>query len=472
MRAGLLTAMALGLFAVPAAAAPLGWRGDGTNRYPAAQPPLTWSTTENVRWSAELPAPGNASPLVVKGRVCVTAEPTTILCADADTGQLRWRREVSVVDALEPAEAARVRAVLAEADALGRQIEERQAELDRLKRSARRKGGADGRQRLEALSAELEALKTRYDTSADYRTPREIAVVGTASSSPASDGESVFAVFGNGVVARFDLDGKLLWAKWFGVPSEEMNGYFRGQAASPLLVAGRLIVPLRKLRALDPATGRELWKSVDYRDFGTPTVTRLGGVEVVVTPSGEAVRVSDGKVLGRGLGAVYYVGPIVEDGRAYFVGSASDVELSTRGHARARAVKLPASGESVSGAELWDAELDRERYYGTPLLHAGRLHLLNRYDLFTVLDAATGRQLEQRTLPFQPGQVFPSLVLAGDHLFAGKETGEIVVLEAAPPFRQVALNKLEELRSTPVFEGRRIYVRGAKRLWCLESAAK
>ena len=37
----------------------VGWRTDGTGRYPDAAPPLRWSKTENVVWKVALPGRGS-----------------------------------------------------------------------------------------------------------------------------------------------------------------------------------------------------------------------------------------------------------------------------------------------------------------------------------------------------------------------------------------------------------------------------
>src|SRR4051794_31083865 len=40
------------------------WRGPtGDGRSPEKDAPLTWSRTENVRWKAPLPSPGNSTPV-------------------------------------------------------------------------------------------------------------------------------------------------------------------------------------------------------------------------------------------------------------------------------------------------------------------------------------------------------------------------------------------------------------------------
>jgi outer membrane protein assembly factor BamB len=63
--------------------------------------PVKWSTTENVRWKAELPGRGVSSPVIASGRVYITAASgykqgrLHVLCFDASTGAKRWERQVA-----------------------------------------------------------------------------------------------------------------------------------------------------------------------------------------------------------------------------------------------------------------------------------------------------------------------------------------------------------------------------------------
>ena len=58
----------------------VGWRMDGSGRYPDATLPATWSVTDHVLWATSLPAWSNASPVLVGERIFVCAEPSTLLC--------------------------------------------------------------------------------------------------------------------------------------------------------------------------------------------------------------------------------------------------------------------------------------------------------------------------------------------------------------------------------------------------------
>jgi outer membrane protein assembly factor BamB len=60
--------------------------------------PATWSEKENVRWKIELPGKGVSNPVIMNGRLFVTAcsgpdnERLHVLCFDANTGKKLWER--------------------------------------------------------------------------------------------------------------------------------------------------------------------------------------------------------------------------------------------------------------------------------------------------------------------------------------------------------------------------------------------
>jgi outer membrane protein assembly factor BamB len=61
--------------------------------------PLHWGPTNNVRWKATLPGPGNSSPIVSHGRVFVTCaedsgKKRNLYCFDRRTGKQLWMRTV------------------------------------------------------------------------------------------------------------------------------------------------------------------------------------------------------------------------------------------------------------------------------------------------------------------------------------------------------------------------------------------
>src|SRR5271156_138855 len=81
----------------PSPERPFGWRGDGSGRFPEADPPTSWSDTKNVRWSAVV-GPGYSSPILTDKRVFVASEPDQLLCIDRGDGKVRWKLQIKPAD--------------------------------------------------------------------------------------------------------------------------------------------------------------------------------------------------------------------------------------------------------------------------------------------------------------------------------------------------------------------------------------
>ncbi|HEX6884769.1 MAG TPA: PQQ-binding-like beta-propeller repeat protein [Planctomycetota bacterium] len=87
-----------------------------------------------------------------------------------------------------------------------------------------------------------------------------------ATPTPTTDGERVIAYFGSFGLVAYDLAGDELWRRALPVPKNTF-----GTAASPVIAGGKLVFVSDAnegsfLEALDPATGRTLWK-VDRARF-------------------------------------------------------------------------------------------------------------------------------------------------------------------------------------------------------------
>jgi outer membrane protein assembly factor BamB len=380
----------------------VGWRTDGRGFYPDAEPPTAFSPTENVVWAAPMPSWSNACPVVLGDRVFTSAEPDLLIAVDKTSGKVLWERACPIG---------------------------------------------------EALISEEQARETPAKTHAHN---------GFTSSTPVTDGKRVFAVMGSGVVAAYDLDGERLWMKFVEKPLHPW-----GHCASPLLVGDRLIVQYETMLALDPATGEEVWRqpaekwpSQRKKKWGTATPTRIGDVDVVVTVTGNVIRVDNGEVLFFDLAAVTYSSPLIVDGVAYFIGAK-----------KGRAVRLPDSLEGEPEL-LWETVTVKDRYYGSPALKDGVLYAIARAGQFSAFDAKTGEEIYQQKLLLAATEkeinaTYTSITVAGEFLFFTGMDGSVVVVTPGREFREVARLKVETaLRSTPVFEGKRVYLRAPGHLYC------
>ena len=82
-------------------------------------------------------------------------------------------------------------------------------------------------------------------------------------------------------------------------------------------------------------------------------------------------------------------------------------------------------------------------------------------------DAASGEVVYDQKLGFT-GTSYPSITLAGEHLFASSDSGDTVVFIPGREYKEVARNSLAVgFRSTPVFNGSRMYIRTLEDVVCI-----
>ena len=246
-------AIAAGALAVPKPS--VGWRNDGSGRYPLATPPLQWSDTKNIVWTTKIGANKYSSPIVADHKIFLVADPALLFCVNAADGKILWQKSNGFADLPDPIEG---------------------------------------------------------------KLPRSPA--GNTTPTPVCDGQFVYAVFGTGIVACYDMQGERKWIQHFNLkPATEY-----GRATSPVLVGGKLLVTLSYLIAIDTETGKQVWQNKAVPElYGTPIAVKIDGADAVVMPSGQVVRVQDGKILAAGLGGLNFASPIVQDDTVYLIQTGS-----------------------------------------------------------------------------------------------------------------------------------------------------
>jgi outer membrane protein assembly factor BamB len=271
---------------------------------------------------------------------------------------------------------------------------------------------------------------------------------------PVTDGKNVFVAFSNGVVASYSLDGKRHW-----LSKVEPAKLTYGPSASPVLAGGKLLVDGARLTALDPATGKELWKAEVETHYGSPAVFTLNGTLLAVNAKGAIIRISDGAVLAKdiapGLQGDQSPSPIVQGNTVYFT------------YLRCCAVKLSMADGKIRTEELWDQDLPGA-IIASPILKDGLLYVVpGGQPVYHVLEAATGKVLLEKPLELDPN-IYPSLTLAGKYLFLGNDKGTMLVLEPGKEFKQVQKNELADgSGASPVFSGSQLFLRGGEFLYCI-----
>jgi outer membrane protein assembly factor BamB len=253
MKTSLLCSFSLALLSLSPALAENwpNWRGpnqDGSTT--AKNLPAKFSKTEGVKWAVDVPGMSASCPVIIGDKVFLTApveaeKKLVGLCYDANTGKELWRKVV-----------------------------------------------ADG---------------LRWDDRSNMANP-----------SPTADAERVVFLFSNAQLAAYSHSGDLLWKR----DLTETHGAFGTQwtyGSSPLLDGGKLYIQVLQrnetfefqgfpkgtpgkdmasyILALDPATGKDLWKVIRPSDavsesleaFSSPVITTHEGKRTLLIVGGDCV---------------------------------------------------------------------------------------------------------------------------------------------------------------------------------------
>ncbi len=445
---------------------PIGFRTDGTGRYLNADPPLEWSPDKNVIWKIDL-AKSNAIPVILGEKLFTCAEPCILICVDKSDGKILWQGESRFDEIkLTEKEKSQFEVERRQADQLNKQlsaINKQNSELRKLLKDGKvpkeetEQKLAELRNQSNTIKAEKLTLTTlnRYTEAGKGGIGRYHPTGGYSSPTPVTDGRHVYVIFGNGLAACYDLDGKRRWLKLIEQPTPAY-----GHGSSPLHVGDKLLVHFTDLVALNTKDGSEAWRVEISPGHGTSMHARLGEVDVAIHPSGNVYRTSDGSPVTKGLGSTGPNSPLVQDGKVFFVAG------------RLRGYELPTSSDAATTwSPLWEGtNLKGGGYwFPSPILHDDLIYAMNARSIFTVVDATTGKVVYEKRLDFGGGQSYPSITLAGNRLFASSDNGTTIVLEPGREYKELARNSLETFRSSLVFEGKRMYVRTTKGLWCIGS---
>jgi len=166
--------------------------------------------------------------------------------------------------------------------------------------------------------------------------------------------------------------------------------------------------------------------------------------------------VSDGKkVFDRTVG-LQFNQPVIDGDVAYFI------------QHKGKAYKLPSqASERLEVQPLWTTTPQKDRYYASPVVHDGLVYAITQKNIFSAIDAKTGAVVYSKDLKLGKGQAYPSIALAGKYLFVSGMSGTTAIVQPGRQFKEVARNSLEEFRSSPVFAGKRMYVRTTKHVYCV-----
>lgn len=417
------------VFALPALATDWPqWRGpffDGSTDEKGV--PASWSETQGIVWVSPLPGPSGATPVISNGKVFVTSTVKgtgdfAAFCFDAQTGKLLWRKDVG-------------------------------------------------------------------------SNPRKFPNNNMASPSPAADGGSVFFLYGDGTLVGFDYEGKELWSREIEKDYGNLSLQF-GYSNSPLVYDGKLYITLIRrdkpyreppadaplgsfLLALDPKTGRELWKQPrktnafdeGMETYSTPMPFVQDGKAELLLTGGDFITAHDPGT-GRELWRFEYWREKIRDSRIIPSLVTGDGLIFGTRHKNngVFALEPPAAGSEAAHI-LWEFD-EAAPDCGTPLFYDGRLYVFDglKRKTITCLDPRTGKTFWQGKVTGR-GTWWSSPTGADGKIYLISESGDIAVLQAGgDEFKVLFQTRIAEpdIRSSISISGGRLFIRTAQNLYCIE----
>lgn len=304
-----------------------------------------------------------------------------------------------------------------------------------------------------------------------------------ASETPVTDGERVYAYFGNVGLFVFDMKGTLLWKQML-EPKKTRFGW--GTAASPVVYKDRIYIvndndEQSVLLALDKKTGKQIWK-VDREvgtNWATPYIWESGQRTELIVSGTKVVRSYDldGKTLWefKGMSSIAIPVPFSKHGLLYIAsGYVGDQ------HRPVYAIKPGASGDiSLKEGETSNqfiAWYQRQAgpYNPSPIVYGDLYYTLLDRGFFTAHDAKTGKEVygKQRIDP-AAGAFTSSPWAYNGKIFALSEDGDTFVIQAGNEYKLVGKNSLDEMcMATPAIAKGSLIIRTATKLYRISKSGK
>ena len=409
------------------------WRGPAFNgTSPEKNLPAAW-TAADIKWTTPLPGFSGATPAISGDTIFVTspdaAKNLLLFCLDRKDGKVRWQKELVTAGNID-------------------------------------KGRGN-----------------------------------MCSPSPATDGKAVYTLFGTGHLAALDFAGNILWQRDLGADYGKFAIMWT-YGSSPLLYAGKLYIQVLQrtpapadypgmagkegdresyLLALDPATGKTLWKQVrptgarmeSMESYASPIPHEVGGKAQLLLVGGDCLSGHDpetGAELWRGNGLNPKGGewmrvvpsPVSAGDIAVACGPKKEPMLAfhTNGH-----------GDVTTSALAWKFDEKKTPDVCTPAYSGGKLYVLDGdSQTLTCLDPKSGDKVWQGSLGHRD-TIRSSPTIADGKIYTISETGKVVVGDlAGPEFKILStfeFEKAEPTRSCPVVASGNLYFRLADRLVCI-----
>ena len=269
-----------------------------------------------------------------------------------------------------------------------------------------------------------------------------------ASETPVTDGERVYAYFGNVGVFCYDLAGKLLWKKDF-EPNKMRFAW--GTASSPVVHEGKLFIVNDNeeeayLLGLDARTGDELFRvsrEGEKSNWATPYIWKNSQRTELVTTGTKKNRSYDleGRLLWEleGMSSITIAQPYSLDDVLYISsGYVMDKNKPIYAIRPGASGDITLTGDQKSNEYILWKNNEVGPYNPTTLLYNDLLYVLYDRGFFGCFDPATGEEVyERQRIP--EGSAFTSSPWASDDkIFCLNEDGVTFVIKAGGRVRDFA----------------------------------
>ena len=171
---------------------------------------------------------GVGTPIIVGNRIYLQSEPHDLIAIDKTNGRILWLRRASTFEAATGEE--KNHPAYKEAEAIA-------AEIDAINASFLAGAAVDWQVHEKKAELEKSLAKKMKRIDAQKYAIESIPDVGFSGFTPSSDGMFLYAWFGDGVTACYDLEGNRRWIRVDRRPAVE-----HGFSSSPLLIDDKYVV--------------------------------------------------------------------------------------------------------------------------------------------------------------------------------------------------------------------------------------
>lgn len=300
-----------------------------------------------------------------------------------------------------------------------------------------------------------------------------------ATPTPATDGERVYACFGDGSFAALDFAGSIIW-------TNREHPFFgeHGLGSSPILYQGLLIMARdgssegedKKLGwqkpwdqsyvlAIEAKTGRDRWKGkrgLSRISHGVPAIWEHDGIAEVISEAGDVVQGFDAQT-----GERLWTGEVIGEGKVPSTVIGGGLVFTSGGWGGKESVKAFKLGGK---GDLKETNLVWEQKKGMPkvpsmIYVAPHLFAITDGGVATCMKADTGDLLWQERVG---GNFSASPVAAEGRIYFLGDNGETTIIAAAPEFKVLAKNPLgEKAQASLAASHGRLFIRTEKNLFCI-----